>query len=97
LRDRPRRCGNCCGTLRACTAESPADTAALAAFAERTAAMPASLVASILDLEQAPHRSQALVDRLRGVPRRIRTALGCHRRLARSMKIRPAFCYWRSF
>jgi len=44
--------------------ESPADTAALAAFAERTAAMPASLVASILDLEQAPHRSQALVDRL---------------------------------
>ena len=44
--------------------ETPGDTAALAAFAERAAGMPASLVSSILDLEQAPHRGQALVDRL---------------------------------
>ena len=44
--------------------ESPADTAALAAFAERTAGMPASLVSSILDLEHAPHRGHTLVDRL---------------------------------
>ena len=44
--------------------ERPADHATLAAFAERTTGMPASLVTAILDLEHAPHRSQALVDRL---------------------------------
>lgn len=44
--------------------ETPGDDAALAAFAERTAGMPASLVSAILDLERAPHRSHTLVDRL---------------------------------
>jgi hypothetical protein len=44
--------------------EAPGDTAALAAFAERAVGMPASLVSAILDLEHAPHRSHALVDRL---------------------------------
>jgi hypothetical protein len=44
--------------------ETPADDAALAAFAERAAGMPASLVSDILNLERTPHRSQALVPRL---------------------------------
>jgi len=44
--------------------DTAADDAALAAFAERVAGMPASLVSAILDLEHAPHRSRALVDRL---------------------------------
>jgi hypothetical protein len=44
--------------------ETTGDDAALGAFAERTAGMPASLITAILELERAPHRSQAVVGRL---------------------------------
>jgi hypothetical protein len=44
--------------------ETIGDDQALAAFAERMAGMPASLVVAILDLERAPQKSHALVARL---------------------------------
>jgi hypothetical protein len=44
--------------------ESPADDAALAAFAERTVEMPASLVTAVLALDGKPHQGEALVTRL---------------------------------
>ncbi len=44
--------------------ESPADDAALAAFAHRAAGMPETLVSGILGLTRAPHRSEVLVPRL---------------------------------
>jgi hypothetical protein len=44
--------------------ETPGEGADLAAFAERAAGLPASLVSGILDLERAPHRSAAFVPRL---------------------------------
>jgi hypothetical protein len=44
--------------------ESPADDAAIAAFAQAHAAMPQPLVAAILALERAPHQSRALVPQM---------------------------------
>jgi hypothetical protein len=44
--------------------EAPADDAALAAFAQRTAGMPESLVAAVLRLTHAPHHAEAVVPRL---------------------------------
>lgn len=46
-----------------------ADDAALAAFADRTAGMPADLVTSILALDRMPHRSQAAAASRALVPR----------------------------
>jgi hypothetical protein len=45
--------------------ESPADDGALATWANRTIGMPASLVRDVLSLTDAPHRSAALVTRMR--------------------------------
>ena len=44
--------------------ETPGDDAALASFAESRTGMPRPLVAAILELERAPHRSRALVPQM---------------------------------